>query len=53
MKQQRPVETTEDFKARIAAIIGGKREHISAPRRSNPTLVRTKRVIRTQKRRRR
>ena len=50
---KRPVETTEDFKARIAAIIGDKSEHIAGARRPNPLLVRKKRVIRTQKRRRR
>jgi hypothetical protein len=49
----RPVESTEDFKARIAAIIGDKPEHIAESRRPNPLLVRKKRVIRTQKRRRR
>jgi hypothetical protein len=50
---KRAVESTEDFKARIAAIIGDKREHIPAARRPNPLLVRNKRAIRTQKRRRR
>jgi hypothetical protein len=49
----RPVETTEDFKARIAAIIGDKPEHVIGSRRPHPMLVRNKRVIRTQKRRRR
>ena len=53
MKQQRPVESTEDFKARIAAIIGDKPEHVTGARRPNPLLVRKKRVIRTSKRRRR
>jgi len=53
MKQQRPVETTEDFKARIAAIIGDKPERITGARRPHPMLVRKERVIRTQKRRRR
>jgi hypothetical protein len=53
MNQQRPVETTEDFKARIAAIIGDKIEHITGARRPHPLLVRKKRVIKTQKRRRR
>jgi hypothetical protein len=47
------VETTEDFKARIAAIVGGKPERFSGARRPNPLLVRKKRVIKTQKRRRR
>jgi len=53
MKEERPVETIEDFKARIAAIIGDKSEHITGARRPHPMLVRNKRVIRTQKRRRR
>jgi len=47
------VETTEDFKARIAAIIGDKPEQITGARRPHPLLMRKKRVIRTQKRRRR
>jgi hypothetical protein len=53
MKQQRPVESTEDFKARIAAIIGDKPEQITSARRPHPLLMRKKRAIRTQKRRRR
>jgi hypothetical protein len=53
MKQQRRVEATEDFKARIAAIIDAKPERITGARRPNPMLVRNKRVIiKTQKRRR-
>jgi hypothetical protein len=50
----RPVETTEDFKARIAAIIGDKSEHITGARRPHPMLVRKKRSARrkpTNKRR--
>ena len=43
MKQQRPVESTEDFKLRIAAIIGDKREQIAGARRPNPLLVRSHR----------
>jgi hypothetical protein len=50
---KRAVETTEDFKARIAALIGEKSEHIVGARRPHPLLVRKKRVARTQKRRRR
>jgi len=50
---KRAVETTEDFKLRIAAIISDKREHIAGARRPNPLLVRKKRVIKTQKRHRR
>jgi len=53
MKQQRKVETVEEFKLRIAAIIGDKTEHIAGARRPHPMLVRKKRVIRTKKRRRR
>jgi hypothetical protein len=50
---ERESETTEDFKLRIAAIIGDKSEHIAGARRPHPLLERKKRVIRTQKRRRR
>jgi len=51
---KRAVETTEDFKLRIAAIVHGKREQqITRARRSHPLLVRKKQVNRTQKRRRR
>jgi hypothetical protein len=50
---KRPAETTEDFKARIAAIIADKTERIAGAPRPHPMLVRKKRVIRTQKRRRR
>jgi len=50
---KRPVETTEDFKAHIAAIIGDRTEHIAGAPRPNPVLVRTKRAMRAQKRRRR
>jgi hypothetical protein len=49
---KRPVETTEDFKARIAAIISDKTKQITGARPSHPMLVREKRVIRTKKRRR-
>jgi hypothetical protein len=38
----RSVETTEDFKVRIAAIIGDKRERIPGAPRPNPLLVRGK-----------
>jgi hypothetical protein len=53
MKQQRPVESTEDFKLRIAPIIGDKSEHIAEAPRPHQLLVRKKRMIGTQKRRRR
>jgi hypothetical protein len=42
MKQQPRVETVEDFKLRIAAIIRGKPEHIPGAPRPNPLLVRHK-----------
>jgi hypothetical protein len=38
-----------EFKARIAAIIGHKTEHIAGASRPHPMLVRRKRVIRTKK----
>jgi len=50
---KRPVESLQDFKARIAAMIGDKTEHIAGAPPPHPMLVRKKRVIRTQKRRRR
>ena len=50
---KRAVETTEDFKLRIAAIIGDKAKNIAGARPQHPLLVRKKRVIRTKKRRRR
>jgi hypothetical protein len=50
---KRPVESLQDFKARIAAIIGDKSEHVTGARHPHPLIVRKKRVIKTQKRRRR
>jgi hypothetical protein len=47
---KRAVETTEDFKARIAAIIGDKSEHIAGARPPHPLLLRKKQAIRTKKR---
>jgi len=47
---KRAVESTEDFKLRLAAIVREKREHIEGARRARPLLVRKPR---TQKRRRR
>jgi hypothetical protein len=41
---KRPVETTEDFKARIAAIIGDKPERIAGAPPLHPMLVRKKRT---------
>jgi hypothetical protein len=42
MNEQRRVETLEEFKLRIAAIIRGKPEHITGAPRPNPLLVRSK-----------
>jgi hypothetical protein len=53
MPMNRPVEMLQDFNARIAAIIGAEPEQIPSTPKSNPLLVRKKRVVRTQKRRRR
>jgi len=53
VKEQRPVETVEDFKLRIAAIIGGKSEEIPPPRRTNPLLVRPKKRATNRKAKRR
>jgi len=50
---RRPVESLEDFKAHIAAIINDKIEHISGAHKPHPMLVRKKQAIRTKKRRRR
>jgi hypothetical protein len=45
MEQQPRVETVEEFKLRIAAIIGAKPEQISGAPRPDPMLVRpTKRA---------
>jgi hypothetical protein len=40
MNEQRQVETIEEFKLRIAGIVGGKPEHIGDAPRPNPLLVR-------------
>jgi hypothetical protein len=50
--KQRPIESTEDFKLRIAAIIGDKREQITGAPRPNPLLVRSKKQQTQIKRRR-
>jgi hypothetical protein len=42
MKEQPRVETVEEFKLRIAAIIGDKPEHIPGAPRPHPLLVRRK-----------
>jgi hypothetical protein len=44
LQMKRAVETTEDFKARIATIIGDKPEKITGARRPHSLLVRKKRV---------
>jgi hypothetical protein len=45
MNEQRRVETVEEFKLRIAAIISGKPEQITGAPRPDPLLVRrTKRA---------
>jgi hypothetical protein len=42
---KRTVETTEDFKLRIAAIVRGKREQqVTSPRRPHPLLVRKRKA---------
>jgi hypothetical protein len=50
---KRKVETVEEFKLRIAAIIGAKPEHIPAPPRPHPLLVRRKKHANHQKAKRR
>jgi hypothetical protein len=49
----RPVESTEDFKLRIAAMLHDKAERIAGARPPHPMLVRKRSATRTQKRRRR
>ena len=53
MKQQRKVETVEEFKLRIAAIMGDKLEHIAGARQPNTLLVRPKKRADHQKTKRR
>ena len=53
MDQQPRVETVEEFKLRIAAIIRGKPEHISGAPRPNPLLVRPKKRAKSRKAQRR
>jgi hypothetical protein len=51
---KRPIELFQDFKARIAEIVGDRSERIiTGARPPHPMLVRKKRGIKTQKRRRR
>ncbi len=49
MNEQSRVETVEEFKLRIAAIIGGKREQITGAPRSHPLLVRRNKRVTTRK----
>ena len=49
MDRQPRVETVEEFKLRIAAIIRGKPEHISGAPRPNPLLVRPKKRAKSRK----
>jgi hypothetical protein len=53
MKEQGRVETVEEFKLRIAAIIGAKPEHIAGTPRPNPLLVRHKKRAKSRKAQRR
>jgi hypothetical protein len=55
MNEQRRVETVDEFKLRIAGIIGGKRERITGAPRPHRLLVRRKKraTQRKTKRRRR
>jgi hypothetical protein len=53
MKQERRVETVEEFKLRIAAIIRRKPEHIPGAPGPNPLLVRPKKRAKSRKARRR
>jgi hypothetical protein len=53
MDQQPRVETVEEFKLRIAAIIGAKPEHIPGAPQPNPMLVRHKKRAKSRKAQRR
>jgi hypothetical protein len=53
MEQHGRVETVEEFKLRIAAIIGDKPEHVSGASRPDPLLVRPKKRANRQKAKRR
>jgi hypothetical protein len=53
MKEQGRVETVEEFKLRIAAMIRGKPEHIPGAPRPNPMLVRPKKRVKSRKAQRR
>jgi hypothetical protein len=53
MKEQRRVETVDEFKLRIAAILRAKPEQVPDPRRADALLVRAKKraIYRKSKRR--
>jgi hypothetical protein len=53
MNEQRRVETVEEFKLRIAAIISGKPEQITGAPRPHPLLVRSKKRATSRKAQRR
>jgi hypothetical protein len=53
MDQQRRVETVEEFKLRIAAIIRGNPEDIPGAPRPNPLLVRPRKRAKSRKPQRR
>jgi hypothetical protein len=53
MNEQPRVETVEEFKLRIASIIGGKPEHITGAPRRDPLLVRSKKRATYRKTKRR
>ena len=53
MDQQPRVETVEEFKLRLAAIIDAKPEHIPGAPRPNPLLVRHKKRAKSRKAQRR
>jgi hypothetical protein len=50
---KRTLESTVDFKLRIAAIVGDEREHIVGARPPHPLLVRSKKPGKNQMKRRR
>ena len=53
MDKQPRVETVDEFKLRIAAIIRAKPEHIPGAPRPNPLLVRQKKQAKSKKTQRR
>ena len=53
MDPQPRVETVEEFKLRIAAMIRGKAKHIPGAPRPNPLLVRPKKRAKSRKAQRR